>query len=456
MKSLLLLFCSIFYIHFVGYSQTIFTTSNPSWVVPAGCTEVFIEVWGGGGGGGSARVNSGAPKIASGGGGVGGMYSSVTVPVTPGETLNITVGAGGAAGNNSAGGNGGNSQVVRNSNTQVLVLAAGGLGGYWVSDGGTGSNGAIRTGNTAAGVGTTIVAGGNAGGAFNYTTGNFNTAQRGYGGGGGGAGGAAGERPDATITNKGSAYSGGLGGTGGGAGGAGGFAGSGNSAQGAGGAGVIPGGGGSIKRSTGTGNVQGGTGARGEVRIHCSNPLSVVLTDFSANCTTNSIEIYWRTLTEHNSSHFILERSRDGYQWTKVETVEGAGTTLQQQHYFVVDNAIFNDVYYRLKQVDYDGQVKIYSPVHIDCNSKVNELIVYPNPNNGSFTVYVNSVEATEESTVFVQDVSGKVVISRNINVFSGINTVHFENTNLVQGTYLVSVHGKDRKRFVPVKLVIQ
>lgn len=460
MKHLLLLFCSMFYIHFVGYSQTIFTASNPSWVVPAGCTEVLIEAWGGGGGGGAARINvSAAEKIGSAGGGVGGMYANVTVTVTPGETLNITVGGGGTGGNNSAGGNGSSSQVRRNSNSQSLVLATGGLGGYWVSDGGTGSNGAIRTGNTAPGEGDVILFGGNGGGAYNYTTGNFNTARRAYGGGGGGAGGSGGERPDATITNKGSAYSGGTAGTGGGNGGNGGFAGSGNSSGSAGSAGSIPGGGGgggAIKRNNATGTFQGGAGARGEVRIHCSNPLSVVLTDFSANCTTNSIEIYWRTLTEHNSSHFILERSRDGYQWDEVEIVEGGGTTLHKNNYLVVENAISNNVYYRLKQVDYDGQLRIYGPLHTDCSSKENGLIVYPSPNNGSFTVSVNSGETLGEATVFIQDMSGKVITARNVNVLSGTNTIYFENTNLAKGTYLISIQGKDRKVFVPVKLVIQ
>lgn len=472
---------------FTGRTQIIFTSSNASWPVPAGCTEVLIEAWGGGGGGGSARVqNNSTDRTAVGGGGKGGMYANDVVPVTPGEILNIIVGGAGAGGNNSGGGNGGNSSVTRVSNSAVLVRASGGHGGRWATSGGMQTTSGDGTRNlysnvttTGEGIGSIIHHSGHGGMGFRVTSGTHNN-QRIYAGAGGGAGGGtnnavAGERIVATLpggNDKQAAYSGGNGGAAsgiwgnGGNGGDGAYIAGGSSSANTtanGSPGSIPGGGGgggAVKRSSTSGSATGlgGAGARGEVRIHCYDPLSVTLTDFYANCVDNSIEVYWRTVSEHNSSHFVLERSRDGLLWEATEKVAGAGagTTLQINHYSVLDKYAYGNTYYRLKQANYDGQEKFYGPIQVDCSSENNGLAVYPNPNNGSFIVAINTAEAIGEATVFVQDMSGKVIASRDVNVLSGTHTVHFENTNIAQGTYFVSITGKDKDTFIPVKLVIQ
>jgi hypothetical protein len=81
----------------VGGGQQLFTTAGTfSFVVPAGVTEIDAYNQGGGGGGGNG--NSGSYKGASGGSGkVGANGYLNNIPVTPGETLTVIVGAGGAA-----------------------------------------------------------------------------------------------------------------------------------------------------------------------------------------------------------------------------------------------------------------------------------------------------------------------------------------------------------------------
>jgi hypothetical protein len=190
--------------------------------------------------------------------------------------------------------------------------------------------------------------------------------------------------------------------------------------------------------------------------VSCVSVLGVTLADFSASCEGSNTNITWTTDSERNSDHFTLERSFDGDEWERIARINGAGTTSSLNTYTVEDRKHLAETYYRLTQVDFDGKSEMFPPIVVNCNSKTNELLVYPNPNNGSFTVSVNSNETTGEATVFVQDMSGKVILSRNVNVLSGTNTIHFENTTLSQGAYLVSVQGKDNKAFVPVKLIVQ
>lgn len=75
-----------------------------SWTVPTGVTSVTVEMWGGGASGGNQRYG-GAGATGGGSGGGGGGYSVTDVAVTSGDTINFTVGGGGAPGpaNNSDG-----------------------------------------------------------------------------------------------------------------------------------------------------------------------------------------------------------------------------------------------------------------------------------------------------------------------------------------------------------------
>ncbi len=104
-----------------GSAFTYFAPGIYQWVVPAGVTRVKrLWIWGGGGGGGSSGGEAGS---ASGGGG-GGFSLSVNVPVTPGQTITLAVGAGGAAG--AGGGDGG---AGGTSSFGSLASSTGGAGG---------------------------------------------------------------------------------------------------------------------------------------------------------------------------------------------------------------------------------------------------------------------------------------------------------------------------------------
>lgn len=167
-----------------------------SWTVPAGVTTVSAVLVGTGGGA-SGQPNGPAVKSGSG----GGLRYINALPVIPGETLSVTVGAFGAIPYNAGytGGIGGDSLISRNANT--LVFAGGGrMGGV----GGTGSTvgagpygGTIAGGNGGAGSagGNVGLGGGGAGGYSGNggigSTGEHSPGSAGAGGGGGGGGGSA-------------------------------------------------------------------------------------------------------------------------------------------------------------------------------------------------------------------------------------------------------------------------
>jgi hypothetical protein len=103
----------------VGLRNFVAFTTNGTFVVPAGISKIYFELWGGGGGGGAT---SGANTAAGGGGGGGHIRGMVAV--TPGQSIAMTVGTGGASGAfPNPGGNGGSTSCG------AIATAYGGGGG---------------------------------------------------------------------------------------------------------------------------------------------------------------------------------------------------------------------------------------------------------------------------------------------------------------------------------------
>ena len=122
------------------------TSGSYSFVVPAGITSLTASVYGAGGGAGSIYFCG--DGWVGGGGSSGGYYTNQTIAVTPGETLTVVCGAGGAGGSVGgacqAGQNGtaGGSSYIARGGTNLVIATGGGGGGV-----GLGSNGAAGSPN---------------------------------------------------------------------------------------------------------------------------------------------------------------------------------------------------------------------------------------------------------------------------------------------------------------------
>ena len=123
------------------------------------------------------------------------------------------------------------------------------------------------------------------------------------------------------------------------------------------------------------------------------NPiLPVELTNFNAKIVNGKTILEWSTATEVNNFGFEIERadplnpSEGGTfgNWITIGFVKGNGTTAERQDYSFTDEGLGGTVFYRLKQLDYDGTFE-YSDV-VEVNSvNVNTIKLaqnYPNPFN--------------------------------------------------------------------------
>jgi len=130
------------------------TFSSPGsygWIVPPGVHSILIDAAaGGGGGGGSNEVEAGG---GGGGGGSGGFTQGQALTVTPGETVQISVGNGGSGAPfvgrtyGAPGGSSGGDTVISGSHGSILLTGGGGGGGGYTNGGGSGGAPGGPTGN---------------------------------------------------------------------------------------------------------------------------------------------------------------------------------------------------------------------------------------------------------------------------------------------------------------------
>lgn len=103
--------------------------------------------------------------------------------------------------------------------------------------------------------------------------------------------------------------------------------------------------------------------------------LSVELTYFSVSNLDNINKITWKTSSETNSSHYLVERVVDD-NFEIIRKVNSFGNYQTQTTYNAFDSEYTGTInYYRLIQVDVDGNSTTYGPISIDNRSQFNKII---------------------------------------------------------------------------------
>lgn len=116
-----------------------------------------------------------------------------------------------------------------------------------------------------------------------------------------------------------------------------------------------------------------------------SATLPVELLNITARKSGSVNVVEWQTASETNNDYFEVQKSTDATDWVKIGKVKGAGNSNSITSYSYNDESSHEDatIYYRLRQVDYDGQYS-YSPIVSVDNSSDNIQIdhLYPVPAN--------------------------------------------------------------------------
>lgn len=143
--------------------------------------------------------------------------------------------------------------------------------------------------------------------------------------------------------------------------------------------------------NSGCSSVAGsGTGTNGSGLIgNISTNLPITLTYFDVSAKKQDALVRWGVSNQTNNQFFEIEKSKDAINWQKITTIDGAGTTSQYLEYQYLDKNAFKGIsYYRLKQIDFNGEFSYSSIVSINIKKEIN---IYPNPAKDFINVAINS-----------------------------------------------------------------
>jgi hypothetical protein len=181
--------------------------------------------------------------------------------------------------------------------------------------------------------------------------------------------------------------------------------------------------------------------------------LPVTLVNFKGHNYKTGNKLVWTTKTEVNNDYFIIQRSKDAKNFTDIGIVDGNGNSNIENNYEFIDDASLSGInYYRLKQIDFNGD---YEHSRIIVLKSINsiDVAIYPNPS--SENLFFDISESSDEIlTVKYSNMLGRT-ITESINTTEGKNTYQVkEFKNLSSGIYMIQIINSDNEVIKYQKIV--
>jgi len=172
-----------------------------------------------------------------------------------------------------------------------------------------------------------------------------------------------------------------------------------------------------------------------------NNALPVSLISFKAECEGSNVVLNWATASETNNHQFIVEESPDGENWNVVSTADGSGnSTTIKQYRMNAPVPASGEAYYRLTQVDYNGESETFDPVFISCADKqANEVKIYPNPASDWVNVEITVGEPLEVQLA-VFNSGGQILMLQKAQLVQGSNLIRLDISGVPQGAYHLNI----------------
>ncbi len=171
-----------------------------------------------------------------------------------------------------------------------------------------------------------------------------------------------------------------------------------------------------------------------------SGALPVTFINFDGVLQNGKALLSWSTANEINNKGFEVQKSMDGQTFTYIAFVDGQGNSSTVNNYNYTDAKILSGSnYYRLKQIDNDGQYTYSSVIKLDYSKF--DWAILGNPSNNIWV----QVQLDKSANVTMQ------VVSMNGNIIQTIN-----KGNLSAGTYSIPINlsGKSAGMYI-VRLMV-
>jgi Secretion system C-terminal sorting domain/PA14 domain len=171
-------------------------------------------------------------------------------------------------------------------------------------------------------------------------------------------------------------------------------------------------------------------------------PLPIELMYFTSRSSIESNLLIWSTASEKNNRQFEILESDDAIHFKTIATIESKafnGNSNTQLDYSFIDKKKSN-IYYKLKQIDFDGKNSESEIVYIGQNELVETINVYPNPVidkiNFEFT------KSFKNRKIEICDLKGHMI--ERFQIEKDVTALEY-NHKLISGIYLMKIINENK-----------
>jgi len=206
--------------------------------------------------------------------------------------------------------------------------------------------------------------------------------------------------------------------------------------------------------------------------VDISVPVPVELSTFSIQVRNNDAFLEWTTETESNNMGFELQRSIDGEQFVKIGFIEGNNTTVVKNSYRFMDEDLkIGTYYYRLKQIDLNGDYKFTNTIKITISSPSGFRLEqnYPNPfstksesafGRNPVTTIAYTLPKSSHVILSIFNINGQIVL-KLVDEFQAAgrysvkwNGIDEDGNKVASGIYYYKIQALNSAIFRKMKLV--
>ncbi len=171
-------------------------------------------------------------------------------------------------------------------------------------------------------------------------------------------------------------------------------------------------------------------------------PVSNVI--LSAEWKDGGASLQWFTPIEEGISHYVIERSLDGFNYQAIGEIPALYNHGQQAVYPHLDTEVSNlngnKFFYRIKQVDLQGNWVYSNTVELLKSSPLESFTIYPNPVLSNQNLLVRYISAPDVNiTVSIYETTGKLVMVHQ-EVLNGQGEFQIPLGKLAAGMYYVNI----------------
>jgi len=193
----------------------------------------------------------------------------------------------------------------------------------------------------------------------------------------------------------------------------------------------------------------------GRVKFRYANwgkPLPVEFLNYNASYSNGSTSVSWSTASETNNNFFSVEKSLNLIDVSEIGTVAGAGNSNTVINYLFTDKSPgVGEVYYRIRQTDYDGATDATNWMVVDI------------PYHNATEVFLDNVsdqiqisfgdDVTSDFDITVSDMLGRCIASYE-RPPDGESIMSIDFNEHAKGIYIINIATENYK--ISKKLVLE